>query len=138
MHTTCLLISEDKTMLDRFNYFTKIIYDIILIGQGQKPVNAILAITELKPNLVFIDMDSANMNGYEFLNELNLIINYPALIFISKDEQNAIKAIKLGAFDFLVKPIDLEDLKDTIARFKAQIKANKNKKQINLSPNLSP
>ncbi len=114
------------------------INDIRLIDQDQKMENAISAINKSKLDLVFIDMDNTRMNGLEIVNELNSKFDHPALIFISKNQENAIKAIKLGAFDFLVKPIDLEDLKDTIARFKAQIKANKNKKQINLSPNLSP
>jgi len=120
MSTTCILISKDKTMLDRFNYFSKIVSDIRLIGQSQKPGNAISAITELKPELVFIDMDSAKMNGFEFVDELNSMIDHPSLIFISSNVQNAMKAIKLGVFDFLVKPIDLEELKETITRFKTQ------------------
>jgi two-component system LytT family response regulator len=75
------------------------------------------ALTEIpiqNPNLVFLDIEMPYMNGFELIERLPLI-NFD-LVFTTSYDQYAIKAIKFSALDYLLKPIDREELKKTVAK----------------------
>lgn len=76
---------------------------------------AILAVEEHKPDLVFLDIEMPRMNGFEFLKHYE----HPPfeVVFITAYNQYAIKAIKFSALDYLLKPIDIDELKLTLDRF---------------------
>lgn len=72
-----------------------------------------------KPNLVFLDIRMPVQNGFEWLASLT---ERPFdVIFTTAYDQYAIKAIRYSAFDYLVKPVDPEDLRNAMDRFKAQL-----------------
>jgi len=80
-------------------------------SDGQK---ALLLIQQHKPQLIFLDIEMPRMNGFEMLNALpekNFHI-----IFITAYDQYAIKAIRYAAFDYLLKPVDIEELKTAVAK----------------------
>ncbi len=66
------------------------------------------AIEELKPELVFLDIEMPVMNGFEFLEQFNAIPF--SVIFTTSYDQYAIKAIRFSALDYLLKPIDPKEL----------------------------
>jgi two-component system LytT family response regulator len=69
-----------------------------------------------QPELVFLDVEMPEMNGFEMLRKLPAI-NFE-IIFTTAFEQYAIKAIRFSALDYLVKPIDATALQDAISRMK--------------------
>src|SRR6187431_822127 len=66
------------------------------------------AIEKLKPELVFLDIEMPMMNGFELLEQFKQIPF--SIIFTTSYNQYAIKAIRFSALDYLLKPIDAEDL----------------------------
>jgi len=74
--------------------------------------NALLLIQHHKPKLIFLDIEMPRMNGFEMLNALSEK-NFH-VIFTTAYDQYAIKAIKYAAFDYLLKPIDIEELKNAV------------------------
>jgi two-component system LytT family response regulator len=76
--------------------------------------NALKEIDLQKPQLVFLDIEMPNMNGFEMLEKLPTI-NFD-LIFTTSYDQYAIKAIHISALDYLLKPIDREELKKAIQK----------------------
>ena len=72
----------------------------------------IAIIESFKPHIVFLDIEMPRMNGFELLN--NLTEKNFHLIFTTAYDQYAIKAIKYAAFDYLLKPIDIEELKTAV------------------------
>ncbi len=83
--------------------------------------NALLALDELKkspPDLLFLDIEMPLLNGFELLQQL-MPINF-AVIFITAYNQYAIKAFKFNAIDYLVKPIDADDLIAAVLRTQTQ------------------
>jgi two-component system LytT family response regulator len=69
-------------------------------------------------DLLFLDIDMPGMNGFDLLDKL-LPVSYP-IVFTTAYDQYAIKAIKYSAFDYLLKPIDEEELVQVIDRIKQQ------------------
>jgi two-component system, LytTR family, response regulator len=69
---------------------------------------------KLRPQLVFLDIEMPHMNGFEFLERVHFI-NF-GLIFTTSYDQYAIKAIRFSAMDYLLKPIDREELIQAVAK----------------------
>jgi two-component system LytT family response regulator len=75
---------------------------------------ALKAIKEHKPDLLFLDIEMPQMNGFELLEKLpdtNLNI-----IFTTSYDQYAIKAIRFSALDYLLKPVDREELQNALQK----------------------
>lgn len=72
------------------------------------------AIQQHKPNVVFLDVDMPYMNGFEML-ELVSDINFE-VIFTTAHDEYAVKAFKINAIDYLLKPIDEDELKAAVAK----------------------
>jgi two-component system LytT family response regulator len=81
------------------------------------PKAALMEIIIRKPDLLILDIQMPEMDGFELVNHLNSVNIRPFIIFITAFDEYAIQAIKLSAFDFLLKPIDPSDLNGTIERF---------------------
>lgn len=75
---------------------------------------AIKAIAEYAPQLVFLDIEMPHINGFELLEKLP-VINFE-IIFTTSYDQYAIKAIRFSALDYLLKPIDREELQLAITK----------------------
>lgn len=87
--------------------------DVEILAEAADGLEAIDVISKYNPQLIFLDIEMPKMNGFEMLNaikEKNFHI-----IFTTAYDQYAIKAIKYAAFDYLLKPIDIEELKTTVA-----------------------
>ena len=89
--------------------------------------SAMIAIEKYKPELVFLDIEMPNKNGFELLKEIGLIDF--EVIFTTSHPEYAIKALQVNALDYLIKPVNTIDLIAAIERF--EIKQSKKILQIN-------
>lgn len=96
------------TLLERFCPDVKI---SAVCNSGQE---ALSAIQEIKPQLVFLDIEMPYMNGFELLEKLP-VIDFE-LIFTTSYDQYAIKAFRFSALDYLLKPIDREELQKAVKK----------------------
>ena len=71
-------------------------------------------ITKNKPELLFLDIEMPNKNGFQLINELKEI-DFP-IIFVTAYDHYAIKAFEVSAFDYLLKPLDIERLYLSLGR----------------------
>jgi two-component system LytT family response regulator len=76
--------------------------------------NALAAICQYAPDLIFLDVEMPRMNGFELLEKLP-VINFH-LIFTTSYDQYALKAIRFSALDYLLKPVDREELKKAVQK----------------------
>lgn len=79
---------------------------------------AMKAIEKFNPDLVFLDIEMPGMNGFEMLESLSQISF--AVIFTTSYDQYAIKAIKFSALDYLLKPVDPDELKNAVKKVEEQ------------------
>jgi two-component system LytT family response regulator len=92
--------------------------DVHVVAACQSPVDGKNAIETLKPDLVFLDIEMPEMNGFKLLEQLHDI--FFALIFTTGYDQYAIRAIKFSALDYLMKPIDPNELISAIKKVQEQ------------------
>ena len=88
-----------------------------LIGAYGSAEAALENIIPDKPQLIFLDVELPQKSGFDFLTDLKRINLHPCIIFTTAYDQYAIQAIKHAAFDYLLKPIDPEELTITINRY---------------------
>lgn len=84
------------------------------------PKDAIKGIEQLQPDLILLDIEMPYMNGFELLSKLNYSDFH--IIFITAYSQYATKAFKFSALDYLLKPIDGEELRQAVLRIKTENK----------------
>src|SRR4029078_1687921 len=76
--------------------------------------DALKAIQALDPDLVFLDVEMPKMNGFEMLEELPSV-NFH-LTFVTSYDAYALKAIRFSAIDYLLKPVDREELQKAVQK----------------------
>jgi len=91
--------------------------EIQIIGKFTDPENALLEIPLLKPEIVFLDINMPRLNGFELLEKIENK-NFQ-IVFTTAYDEYAIKAFKYNAIDYLLKPIDIEELQNTYKRIKS-------------------
>jgi two-component system LytT family response regulator len=88
--------------------------EVLVEGTAANAREAYTVITELEPQLVFLDIEMPFGNGFDLLEKLNPVSF--EVIFVTAFDQYAITAFKYAALDYLVKPVSLEELKRAVNR----------------------
>jgi DNA-binding NarL/FixJ family response regulator len=114
---TAILVDDEKLALNRLADLIKLFDHIEVISKEFNPVSAIESIVKLKPDIVFIDVEMPAMTGFTLIEKVRNCFVFPKFIMVTAFSQYAIKAIKKEAFDFLLKPVDIDDLRDCLERY---------------------
>ena len=100
-----IIIDDEKPARDIIRTFLKELTDIEIITECSDGFAGLKAIQDLKPDLVFLDIQMPKLTGFEVLE---LIENPPLIIFSTAYDQYAIKAFEMNATDYLLKPYSRE------------------------------
>ena len=120
MPVKCLVVDDDPFIWQTFkDLFEDHVTGAEILGFASSGSEGINAIKQLKPELVFLDVQLADMTGFEMLEKISPIDFQ--VIFVTAHSDYAIKAIRFNALDYLVKPIDPEELKHALERFNASV-----------------
>lgn len=116
---------EEKSRITLSNLITKHCPDLSIVDQCDSVANALKSIAKHSPNLVFLDIEMPFENGFKLIEQ----IKNPefSVIFTTAYDQYAIKAIKYSALDYLLKPVDVEDLKNAVEKCADKNKVNSNR-----------
>ncbi|MBC3759300.1 response regulator transcription factor [Hyunsoonleella sp. SJ7] len=127
------LIVEDKAYIRKglLNLLQLIEAQVEVLGECANVKDAVTVANACQPELIFLDINLTDGTGFDFLEQTEHL-NFK-VIFITAYEEYALKALKFGAVDYILKPIDSEELKialqkidsTTIAQQKQQIKNTK-------------
>jgi len=112
--------------------------NVQVVAKADSMANAFMEITTHQPDLVFLDIEMPNGNAFDLLEKFREI-NFN-IIFVTAYDHYAIKAIKFSAIDYILKPVDPEELVKAVTRFESQL-SNKNsldKKFKTLLSNVKP
>ena len=99
--------------------------DIEVVGVFNYPEKAVSAIKKLKPDLVFLDIEMPGMNGFQLLEKLEQFDF--EVIFVTAYNEYMLNALHISALDYLLKPVDTEELKNALERFRKRISIQHNR-----------
>jgi two-component system LytT family response regulator len=115
MNHSCIII--DDMSLARASLIALIqehIPDMDIIGQADSVVSGSKLLRRLQPEIVFLDIDLGDGEGFDILEILPN--NHAKVIFITASDEHAIKAFRFAAIDYLLKPIDADELLTAVNR----------------------
>lgn len=116
-NTTCIIIDDEKEACDRLERLLGLISGISVITTETNPNVGIEEVVKLCPEIIFLDVEMPGKNGFDVVKEITKHGLFPTFIFVTGYNQYAIKAIRNAAFDYLLKPVDIDELKEAIKRF---------------------
>jgi two-component system LytT family response regulator len=120
MKIKTLIVDDEPLARDRVKRFLRDVGDIKIIGECGNGKEAIAAITEQQPDLVFLDIQMPEKNGFEVVKALDPN-TMPAVIFVTAYDQYALQAFDVHALDYLLKPFNRERLHRAVSHARDQL-----------------
>jgi two-component system LytT family response regulator len=108
-----IIIDDEKLAREIVKNYLSKEEDLELIDECTNGFEAIKAINELKPDLIFLDIQMPKINGFEMLE---LLDEPPVIIFTTAFDQYALKAFEVNAADYLLKPFSNERFSDAVSK----------------------
>jgi two-component system LytT family response regulator len=110
-----LLVDDEKKNRDSLaKLLNQYCPNVEMAGEAGSVDEAIEKVKQLKPDLVFLDVEMPNGTGFDFLRKVGKIDF--RIIFVTAHSHYAIKAIRFSAVDYLLKPVDTDDLIKAVER----------------------
>lgn len=104
--------------------------EVSILGIGENVAEAIELIYRYSPDIVFLDIEMPNGNGFTLFDKIKN--PHFETIFTTAYEEFAIKAFRVSALDYLTKPIDFRQLQDSIERYKRKQKVELKEQRMEL------
>jgi two-component system LytT family response regulator len=92
-----------------------------IVGEAENGKEAVLKIAELRPDLVFLDLQMPVMSGFEVIQSMRGLPP-PVIVIVTAFDQHAIQAFEAGAIDYLLKPVHTARLTKAVERAKALLR----------------
>lgn len=124
---TAVLVDDDSNLREGMKaLLNRYAPEIQILGEAENVTNAVSVIDQLNPQVVFLDIQLADGTGFDILEKLTEKNGKIAsqVVFITAHEEYAIKAFRFSALDFLLKPVDPEELQKVIEKIKNTVKKN--------------
>lgn len=110
-----ILIDDERNALEMLEWMLqKYSPEVEIVAMCDSPLDGLEKIKTLKPDLIFLDIEMPQLNGFDLLDRLGK--HDSDVIFTTAYNQFAIKAFKICALDYLLKPIDPDDLKGAVQK----------------------
>jgi two-component system LytT family response regulator len=123
-----IIIEDEAPARELLSHYLKEYNEIEVIAECADGFAGLKSISEMKPDLVFLDIQMPKLTGFEMLE---VIEEKPEIIFTTAYDQFAIKAFELNAADYLLKPFHKERLREAV---KKVIERTDSKKNDQISP----
>jgi len=107
LQTRVLIVDDEPLARDRIRELLKDERETEIIGEARNGREAIESINTHQPDLVFLDVQMPDMDGFEVLRQLS-VEHMPVVIFVTAYDQYAARAFDVHAIDYLTKPFDRE------------------------------
>ncbi|MCB9247964.1 MAG: response regulator transcription factor [Ignavibacteriales bacterium] len=108
-----LIVDDEKLARDIVKKYLEQNVNINLLGECINGYEGIKSINEMKPDLIFLDIQMPKINGFEMLE---LLDHKPEIIFTTAFDQYAIKAFEVNATDYLLKPFSLDRFNEALSK----------------------
>lgn len=133
----CIIVDDEPTsVIVLRKLLQQFCPEITIVGEAHSGDEAIELIRQHKPDLVFLDIEMPFGNAFDLLKRLP-VIDFE-IIFVTAFDNYAVNAFKFSALDYLLKPVDIDDLKKAVSKAQQRLKEkNFNQRLENFLHNVS-
>ncbi len=117
---TALIVDDEQPGRHKIREMLKHESTIEIIGECTNGADAVEAIQSKKPDLVFLDVQMPEMDGFGVIKKLG-VSNLPEIIFVTAYDHYALQAFEVHALDYLLKPFDKERFQNALQRAKDRV-----------------
>jgi two-component system LytT family response regulator len=118
MKTRALIVEDERISRERLGELLEHVEWIECVGQAADGITAVRMIDEMRPDLVFLDIEMPGMTGIDVLSR---ITHNPAIVFTTAYDRYAVTAFELEALDYLLKPFGAKRLAATLERVRKNL-----------------
>lgn len=120
---SAIIVDDEQEARDLLENLLIDFEEIQVISKESNVDNAIKIIIDKTPDIIFLDIEMPEKNGFDLINEIHNLNLNPTIIFITAFNR-AVEAFDKAAFDYLMKPIEIDRLRKTINRYKTEKKTD--------------
>jgi two-component system LytT family response regulator len=122
MHLTTLIVDDEPLAREGLRLLLSRDPEVSAIREARDGREAVAAIRGRKPDLMFLDVQMPEMEGFEVVRAIG-VESMPAVVFVTAHDQYAIQAFEINALDYLLKPVIEERFVKALARAKDRIRS---------------
>ena len=120
MNIRAIIVDDERHARQKIRSLLEHESDVSVVGECRNGPEAVTAIKEHKPDLVFLDVEMPGCDGFEVLRETGPAARH--IVFVTAYDQYAIRAFEVQALDYLLKPFDRDRLSSTLDRVRERIR----------------
>lgn len=124
MRIRALIVDDEPLARRRLRSLLRNEPDIDVAGECGDGRRAVAAILEKKPDLVFLDVQMPELDGFAVLDAVEAE-RLPAIVFVTAYDEHALRAFEVHALDYLLKPFDRDRFRMTLERVRAEVAAQR-------------
>lgn len=126
MRIRCLIVDDERLARDRVRTLVEGEHGLDVVGECRDGVEALAAIREHRPDLVFLDVQMPKLDGFGVIAALPAEA-LPVIIFTTAHDEHAVRAFEVHALDYLLKPFKQARFRQAIARARALLSEKRNR-----------
>ncbi|MED1104318.1 LytTR family DNA-binding domain-containing protein [Bacillus paramycoides] len=115
-----LVVDDEMLARDELKYLLERTKEVEIVGEADCVEDALEELMKNKPDIVFLDIQLSDDNGFEIANILKKMKNPPSIVFATAYDQYALQAFEVDALDYILKPFDEERIVQTLKKYKKQ------------------
>lgn len=127
-----VIVDDEEEARDVFERLLLRTGDVEIIGKASNVDDGLELILDKKPDIAFLDVQMPGKDGFELVREMKKFNLKTTVVFVTAHIEYALNALKVAAFDYLLKPVEMDELKQTIDRFKNEKRQELSSSKIDL------
>lgn len=111
----CIIVDDEpRNIFILQNLLEKFCTNVTVLGTASSADEAAILVRQQKPEVVFLDIEMPGKNAFDLLEELRPLDF--EVVFVTAFDKYAIRAFRIGAIDYLLKPVSIDDLRQAVTR----------------------
>lgn len=115
-----LIVDDEPLARQAICQHLALVPDLEVAGECGNAADALAAVRHERPDLLFVDIEMPDADGFALIHQLGADVP-PAVIFVTAYDEHALRAFRVHALDYLLKPVDPELLNQCVRRARAQV-----------------
>jgi two-component system, LytTR family, response regulator len=112
----CIVIDDEFSARSRLKRLLATYPDMEVIGEAEDGIEGLERVCELKPELIFLDIEMPRLNGFQMLRALPTGESFPLIVFVTGYDEHALAAFEADALAYLLKPVEPQRLASVLNR----------------------